>query len=58
MTQSAAPAVFWVSVHPEVGFEQEGLFHSSAAHAKRYSLAVLVGSAAEDHGVVELSDSL
>jgi hypothetical protein len=57
MTHSVAPALFWVSVHPAVGFEQEGLFHSSAAQAKRYSLAVLVASAAEDHGAVELKDS-
>ena len=56
MTQSAAPAVFWVSLHPDVGLEHEGSFHSSAAQAKRYSLAGR-GSAAEDQGVVELSDS-
>ncbi len=56
--QTVAPELFCVSVHPEVGFEHDGLFHSSAAQEKRYSFAVAVVSAAEDHGLAELSDSL
>ena len=55
---TVAPELFCVSVHPEVGFEHDGLFHSSAAQEKRYSFAVAVVSAAEDHGLTELSDSL
>ena len=55
---SVAPDVVCVSVQPEVGLEQEGLFHSSAAQEKRYSLAVAVEIAAEDHGLAELRDSL
>jgi len=55
---SVAPELFCVSVQPEVGLEHEGLFHSSAAQEKRYSLAVAVVSAAEDHGLAELRDSL
>jgi len=53
----APPDVLTVFDHPDVGFEQEGLFHSSAAQAKRYSLAADVVSAAEDQGLVEVSDS-
>ena len=55
---TVAPELFCVSVHPEVGFEHDGLFHSSAAQEKRYSFAVAVVSAAEDHGLTELRDSL
>jgi hypothetical protein len=55
---SVAPDVFCVSTHPEVALEHDRLFHSSAAQAKRYSFAVEVVSAAEDHGLAELSDSL
>ncbi len=53
-----APDVFWLMPHAEFGFEQDGEFHSSAAQAKRYSFATLVVIEAEDHGVVEVSDSL
>ena len=54
---SVAPEVFCVCVQPAVAFEQEGLLHSSAAQAKRYSLAAEVVRAAEAQGLVEMSDS-
>ena len=60
--QTVAPAesFIWLSmVQPEVGPEHDVPVHSLAAQENKYSLAVVVLTVAELHGVaVELSDSL